>query len=120
MIKIILSLFSLVALVWSAPLWIEDPSEGGAYTGVVGIAEAHFPRHAQERVALMRAKAELADRVNIDIKNEMNVEKKQGKSGSTNNTHSSSKLSSNTGLRVEVKEKYTDAEGILYLWVIAN
>ena len=115
----LLILLSLCVLAWSEPLWINNPTYNGEYVAAIGIAEAHFPKHAQERVALMRAKAELSDIQNMDINSEVSIDKKESKEGAENKSSSKTELKSSTALKVKVKEKYMDDEGVLYLWVIA-
>ncbi len=107
-------------LIWAEPLWIKNPTNDGKVIAVVGVAEAHYPKHVQERVALMRAKAEISDIINIKIGTEFTTrEKREGEKGESN-ASSSSHLHSSSAIKIQVKEQYRDADGVLYLLVIAN
>jgi len=108
--KKVLVLLSLCVIAWSEPLWITNPTYNGKYIATVGIAEAHFPKHVQERVALVRAKAKLSDMQSLYIK--------ENEKGAENVNPSKSELDNSTASKVEIKDKYIDEEGNLYLWVI--
>lgn len=113
-------LLLLSALALAEPFWIKDPTDGGKLTAVVGIAEAHFPEHVQESVALMRAKAEITDMINMKVISEFTDTKKRTGDQVENNVSSSSYLQSSSAIKIEKKEHYKDADGIYYLWVVAN
>jgi len=62
--KFLISIISLVSIVFAEPSWLSKNEKIDGKASAVGIAEFHFPVHVQERVALMRAKAKLQGLLN--------------------------------------------------------
>jgi len=93
--KILVSLVCLVSLAFCEPTWINTLEKEYEKRTAVGMAEVHFPSHVQEKVALMRARANLIKKIQPS-------------------TATSDPLNFPELL---IKDSYTDEEGNLYLWV---
>lgn len=105
------------------PAWILNPDKPG-YQSVVGSAPKQDwgGREAQYRVALMKARQELAQMVRVQVQstNTYKVEDHDGEIGS--NSDIETKLQSSVGLSLDearVIEEWTDPQsGELYLWLV--
>lgn len=99
--KHIILLLSLLSFLFAEPTWVHGSKKLNGHKSAVGIAEAYFPSHVQQKVALMRAKAKLfADEVSQGYENNK----------SKSELHEENK--------VKIKDSYRDKDGNLYLLVI--
>lgn len=98
--KHIILLLSLMSFLFAEPAWLNARQKIQGHKSAVGMAEAYFPAHVQEKVALMRAKAKLFPE-----------EALQDQENNQSQLHEKNKL--------KIKDRYKDKEGNLYLLVIA-
>jgi len=93
--KLLLSLLFMVSLALCEPTWLNTLEKEYEKRTAVGMAEVHFPSHVQEKVALMRARANLIKK----------IQPSTAKSDPANIPE------------LLIKDRFTDEEGNLYLWV---
>ncbi len=112
-----------VAAAPGKPAWILNPAKPG-YTSAVGYApkQSWGGRDAQYRFAMLKARQELAQtlQVNIEATNQSETETRDG--AATQSATSDAELQSNVALRLEaakVQAEWTDPQsGTLYLWLV--
>lgn len=106
-----------------SPAWILNPDKPG-YQGVVGSAPKQDwgGREAQYRVALMKARQELAQMVRVQVESttRSRIEERAGKV--SRDSDFEAKLQSNVSLSLDqarVIEEWVDPQsGELYLWLV--
>ena len=104
------------------PQWVYSPDMSGK-TGAVGIAKVQKNgMGAQEKVALLQARAELAKRVAIKISNELLLSKECNDVECKNEMASFSQQEASEYLRhTVVKEKWVNPlDGSLYMWIVID
>jgi len=107
-----------------SPAWILNPDKPG-YQSVVGSAPQQDwgGREAQYRVALMKARQELAQMVRVQVETtaQYQIEDRDGKINRDSDIET--KLQSSVGLSFDearVIEEWTDQQsGELYLWLVS-
>ena len=107
------------------PAWVLNPDKPG-YESVIGSAPKQDwgGRAAQYRVAMMKARQELAQRIRVRVEstNEYQIEERAGKV--TSEANMQVRLQSSVDLSLEtarVNEEWTDPQsGDLYIWLIFN
>lgn len=103
--RILITFLSLISVSFADPSWITDTQDEKGRRTAVGMAEVFFPFHIQERVALVRARTKLRQKLEKDKNHSLNHEKL------------SVSVKSQENLGLEIKDKYIDADGNLYLFV---
>jgi len=103
--KLLMILLCFVSVGFADPSWVLGTQDIKGKTTAVGMAEVFFPSHVQERVALVRARTKLLEKV------------KPGKNKNSNTNIPTASVKSQESLGLKIEEKYTDAEGNLYLLV---
>lgn len=103
--RLLIILLSLISASFADPSWITSPQGEKDKPRAVGIAEVFFPSHVQERVALVRARAKLRQKL------------KDGKNKNAHGGTSSVSVKSKENLGLEIIDKFIDADGNLYLLV---
>ncbi len=101
--RLLIFFLVMVSISFAEPSWILNPQDSEGKVSAVGMAEGFFPSHVQERVALVRARTKLREKL------------EQDKGYNPNKPAASVKSEENLGLKIH--DKYTDAEGNLYLFV---
>ena len=107
------------------PAWVLNPDKPG-YESVIGSAAKQDwgGRAAQYRVAMMKARQELAQRIRVRVEssNEYQIAERAAKVSSEANMQV--RLQSSVDLSLEnarVNEEWTDPQsGDLYIWLIVN
>ena len=103
--RLLIILLCLAGVGFADPSWILNPQNIKGKPTAVGMAEVFFPSHVQERVALVRARTKLLEKVN------------QGKNKNSNTNRPTASVKSQESLGLTIEEKYIDADGNLYLLV---
>ena len=117
----ILLVFILVAIANCAvaqvrPDWIDNPG-----TGTVGSAPYHiWGRHAQEELAIARARTRLAARLGVEVNSVQHITEvvDNGQSGVSSTKQTTHKIKSKT-VKADTKAMWHDKKrDIVYVWLI--
>lgn len=106
-----------------SPAWILNPDKPG-YQGVVGSAPKQDwgGREAQRRVALMKARQELAQMVRVQVESTTRAQVVERAGKSTRDADIETRLQSSVALSLDqarVIEEWVDPQsGELYLWLV--